>query len=91
MPKFVIEREVPGIGRKSADELSSGAHKSCTVLNELGLGIQWVHSYITGDKVYCIYISESEELIRTHAEKAGIPVDRISEVKGILDPTRAAI
>ena len=91
MPKFIIEREAPGIGSLSADQLKSGAQNSCAVLKELGPQIQWVHSYITGDKAFCVYISETEELIRTHAEKASIPASRISEIKGILDPTRAGL
>ncbi|HAA74162.1 TPA: DUF4242 domain-containing protein [Candidatus Latescibacteria bacterium] len=91
MPKFIIEREAPGIGSLSAEQLENGARNSCEVIKGMGPQIQWVHSYITGDKAYCVYIAETEELIRTHAEKAGIPANRVSEVKGILDPTRAGL
>lgn len=90
MPKYVIERESPGAGSMSAAELNAASTKSCGVLNKLGNDIQWIHSYVTGDKIYCIYTAPSEDLVRQHAEQSGFPADRISEVKAILDPTRAA-
>lgn len=87
MPKFVIEREIPGAGNLSSDDLKGISVKSCDVLRELGPEINWVHSYVTKDKVYCVYIAPSEELIRQHAEKGGFPANSISEVKAIIDPT----
>ena len=87
MPKFVIERNMPGVGNLSAGELKGAALKSCIVLKELGSDIQWLHSYVTGDKIYCVYIAPSEVLIKEHAEKAGFPADSVSEIKTIIDPT----
>ena len=87
MPKFVIERNMPGVGNLSAGELKGAAQKSCSVLKELGTDIQWLHSYVTGDKIYCVYIAPSEALIKEHAEKAGFPADSVSEIKTIIDPT----
>ncbi len=87
MPKFVIERNMPGVGNLSAGELQGAAQKSCSVLKELGTDIQWLHSYVTGDKIYCVYIAPSEALIKDHAQKAGFPADSVSEVKTIIDPT----
>jgi len=87
MPKFVIERDMPNVGKLSAKDLQGASQKSCTVLNELGPQIQWVQSYVTGDKIYCVYISPNEEMIRKHAEKAGFPANRISRVHAIIDPT----
>ncbi|MCH7878389.1 MAG: DUF4242 domain-containing protein [candidate division Zixibacteria bacterium] len=89
MPKFLIEREIPRVGDLSSDELQSIAAKSCDVLRELGPQISWVHSYVTGDKVYCVYIAPNEELIRQHAEKAGFPANKISQISAIIDPTTA--
>lgn len=89
MPKYVIEREIPGAGKLSQAELQAVSQKSCSVLNNLGPQIQWVHSYVTGDKIYCIYNASSEALIRKHAEQGGFPANRISEVKTIIDPTTA--
>ncbi|HEX5733299.1 MAG TPA: DUF4242 domain-containing protein [Blastocatellia bacterium] len=89
MPKYVIEREIPGAGNLSGPELQAISQKSCSVLNQMGPQIQWVQSYVTGDKVYCIYIAPSEELIREHAEQGGFPADRISEIKTVIDPTTA--
>lgn len=89
MPKFLIEREIPRVGDLSSDELQSIAVKSCDVLRELGPQISWVHSYVTGDKVYCVYIAPNEELIRQHAEKAGFPANKISQISAIIDPTTA--
>ena len=87
MPKYVIEREIPGAGNLSLDQLQAISQKSCEVLRGLGPQIQWVHSYVTGDKVYCVYIAANEELIRKHASEGGFPANRISEVKTVIDPT----
>ena len=89
MPKFVIEREIPGAGKLSADELKAVSQKSCAVLNNLGPRIQWVESYVTADKVYCVYVSPNEQLIREHAQQGGFPADRISEIKTMIGPTTA--
>jgi len=89
MPKYVIEREIPGAGKLSAQELKAISQKSCGVLQQLGPQIQWVQSYVTGDKVYCVYIAPNEGMVREHAEKGGFPANRISEVKSIIDPTTA--
>jgi hypothetical protein len=89
MPKYVIEREIPGAGNLSAQELQTISQTSCGVLERLGPQIQWVQSYVTGDKVYCIYIAPNEELIKEHAQQGGFPANRISEVKTIIDPTTA--
>jgi hypothetical protein len=89
MPKYVIEREIPGAGNLSADELNGISQKSCTVLSNLGPQIQWVHSYVTDDKIYCLYIAPNEELVREHANQGGFPANSISEVKNIIDPTTA--
>lgn len=91
MPKFVIEREIPGVGNLSAQELQAISQKSCQVLSNLGPQIQWIHSYVTGDKIYCVYIAPNEKLIREHARQGGFPADKISEVKSIIDPTTAEI
>lgn len=87
MPKYLIEREIPGAGNLSAEQLFLISQKSCGVLQELGPRIQWVQSYVTDDKAYCLYIAPSEELIREHARQCGIPANRISEIKEIIDPT----
>jgi hypothetical protein len=87
MPKYVIEREIPGAGNLSQDELQDISQKSCSVLQELGTGIQWVHSYVTDDKVYCVYIAPNEELVRKHAEMGGFPANSISRVRTVIDPT----
>lgn len=89
MPKYVIEREIPGAGNLSGPELQAISQKSCGVLNQMGPQIQWVQSYVTGDKVYCIYIAPNEEMIREHAQQGGFPADRISEIKTVIDPTTA--
>lgn len=89
MPKFVIEREIPGAGDLDSAELVGISQKSCQVLHELGSDIQWLESFVTGDKVYCVYVSESEDLIREHAEKGGFPANRISRVERVIDPTTA--
>lgn len=87
MPKFLIEREIPGAGNMSPQEMQAVAQTSCGVLQQMGPRIQWVHSYVTGDKIYCVYISPDEEMIRQHAEQGGFPANRISEIKSIIDPT----
>jgi Protein of unknown function (DUF4242) len=89
MPKFVIERELPGAGKLTPQQLQAISQKSCGVLRNLGPEIQWVHSYVTNDKLYCIYNAPSEKLIREHASQGGFPANRISEVKSIIDPTTA--
>ena len=89
MPKYVIEREIAGAGELSSAELQGVSQTSCNVLKELGPQIQWVESYVTGDKIYCIYIAPSEDLIREHAQRGGFPANRISEIKSIIDPTTA--
>ncbi len=89
MPKYVIEREIPGVGGSTADALQAVSQTSCNVLNELGPQIQWVHSYVTGDKIYCVYISPNEEMIREHAKRGGFPANSVSEIKTVIDPTTA--
>jgi hypothetical protein len=89
MPKYVIERELPGAGKLTPQELQAVSQKSCGVLRNLGPAIQWVHSYVTADKIYCIYNAPNEKMIRDHASQGGFPANRISEVKSIIDPTTA--
>ena len=89
MPKYVIEREIPGAGDMSAEQLHGVSQTSCSVLNEMGPQIQWVQSYVTGDKIYCVYIAPNQEMIREHASRGGFPANKISEVKNIIDPTTA--
>ena len=89
MPKFVIERELPGAGKLSAQELRAISEKSVDILNTLGPKIQWVHSYVVDDKIYCVYNAPSPELIKEHARCGGFPANRISRVRQIIDPTTA--
>lgn len=89
MPQFVIEREMPGVGQLGSDDLKGASQGSCSVLRDLGPDIQWVHSYVTDDKIYCIYRAPSEDLIRQHAETAGFPANSISQVRATIDPTTA--
>ncbi|WP_445371577.1 DUF4242 domain-containing protein [Methylomonas sp. HW2-6] len=89
MPKYIIERDIPGAGQLTQAELQGISQKSCGVLREMGPRIQWQHSYVTGDKVYCIYIADSEHAIREHAEQGGFPANRIEEIKTVIDPTSA--
>jgi cell division inhibitor SulA len=89
MPKFLIEREIAGAGSLLAEELQTIAQKSCGVLRELGPQIQWVESYVTDDKVYCVYIAPSKELVREHAARGGFPANRVSEIRRMIDPTTA--
>ena len=89
MPKFVIEREIPGAGKLTPEQLHGISQTSCGVLREMGTEIQWVHSYVTDDKIYCVYIAPNEEAVRTHAQKGGFPANRISQVRSVIDPTTA--
>ncbi len=89
MPKYVIERDIPGAGNLSPQELKAISQKSCSVLGDLGPQIQWQQSYVTGDKVYCIYIAPNEELVREHARQGGFPANRVSEVAAVIDPVTA--
>jgi hypothetical protein len=89
MPRYVIERNLPGAGRLTPEEVQGVAQKSCAVLRELGPGIQWVESYVTDDKIYCVYLAPDENLIREHARRGGFPADRISRVKGKISPLTA--
>ena len=89
MPKYVIERELPGAGKLSVEDLRAIAQKSCAVLQKLGTDIRWVQSYTTDDKIYCIYIARDEQLVREHAKLGGFPANRISEIRTIIDPTTA--
>jgi hypothetical protein len=87
MPKYVIERELPGAGKLTAKQLQEVAQKSCSVLRTMGPQIQWIHSYVTDDRIYCVYIAPDEEAIRKHAKEGGFPANRISRVRAIIDPT----
>ena len=89
MPKYVIEREIPGAGSLTQDQILGISQKSCSVLKNLGPQIQWVESYVTEDKIYCVYIAPNEAMVREHAKQGGFPANRISEVKRIIDPTTA--
>lgn len=89
MPKYIIERAIPGAGGLSQEELQSISQKSREVLRKLGSEIQWVQSYVTGDKIYCVYIAPNAEIIREHARLGGFPADSVEEVKSIIDPTTA--
>lgn len=89
MPKFVIERAIPGVGGAKAAELQAISEKSCGVLRELGPDVQWVHSYVTGDKIYCVYNAASEELVREHAKRGGFPANSVARVITTIDPTTA--
>ena len=89
MPKFVIEREIPGAGKLSPEELKGISQISCGVLSKMGPQIQWLQSYVTGDKVYCVYIAPTEAMVREHALQGGFPANRVSEVMAMIDPTTA--
>jgi hypothetical protein len=89
MPKYLIEREIPGAGKLSPQELKGISQKSCGVLSKMGPQIQWLQSYVTGDKIYCVYIAPNEEMVREHARQGGFPANRVSEVASIIDPTTA--
>lgn len=89
MPKYVIEREIPGVGDSTTAALQAVSQTSCSVLKDLGPQIQWVQSYVTGDKIYCIYIAPNEDMIREHATRGSFPANKISEIKNIIDPVTA--
>lgn len=89
MPKYLIEREIPGAGNLTSEQLQGISQTSCGVLRNLGPQIQWLHSYVTGDKIYCVYIAPNEEMVREHARQGGFPANRVSEIKTIIDPTTA--
>ena len=89
MPKYIIEREIPGLGKFTAEQLQAASQKSCGVLHKLGPQIQWLNSYVTGDKLYCVYIAPNEDLVRKHAQQGGFPANRVSEIKTMIDPTTA--
>ena len=89
MPKYVIEREIPGAGQLTSEQLKAISQTSCGVLNKMGPQIQWVNSYVTADKIYCIYNAPNPEMIREHAQKGGFPANSVSQVSAIIDPTYA--
>lgn len=89
MPKYVIEREVPGAGKLTSEELKGISQTSCDVLNKMGTQIQWVHSYVTDDKIYCVYNAINEQMVRDHASQGGFPANSVSKVSTIIDPTTA--
>ena len=89
MPKFVIEREIPGAGKLSPQELHAISQKSCGVLSAMGPRIQWVQSYVTDDKIYCVYIAPNEDTVREHAKQGGFPANKVSQVRTMIDPTTA--
>jgi len=89
MPKFVIEREIPGAGSLSPQELHAISQKSCGVIRSMGPGVQWVHSYVTDDKIYCIYAAPDEAAVREHARQGGFPANKVSQVRSVIDPTTA--
>ena len=89
MPKYVIEREIPGVGGWSADQLKAASQTSCRVLDEMGPEIEWVHSYVTSNKIYCVYDAANEDLVREHAKTAGFPANSVSEIKTMIDPSTA--
>lgn len=89
MPKFLIERELPGAGQLSSEQLQAISQTSCSVLRNLGPEIQWIQSYVTGDRITCVYIAPNEEIVREHARQGGFPADRVMEVRAIIDPTTA--
>lgn len=89
MPRYIIERELPGASKLSGDELHAISQKSCSVLQEMGPRIQWEHSYVAGDKIYCVYLAPNEDMVREHARKGGFPANRVTEVSRVIDPTTA--
>lgn len=89
MPKYVIERLIPGAGKMSAEELKAISMRSCDVLNQLGPRIQWIQSYVTDNKIYCVYIAPNEEMVREHARMGGFPANQVASVKTLIDPTTA--
>lgn len=91
MPRYVIERDIPGAGKLSSQDLQAVSQKSCGVLGKMGPQIQWVHSYVTDDKIYCVYLAPNEEMVREHARQGGFPANRVSAVKAVIDPTTAEV
>jgi len=89
MPKYLIEREIPGAGKLSEQDLQSISQKSCTVLNNMGPGVQWVESYVTDDKVYCVYVAPNKDAIMDHAQQGGFPANVVSQIRSVIDPTSA--
>ena len=89
MPKYVIERDMPGAGKLSAADLKAASQKSCSVLRNLGPQIQWVHSYVTDDKIYCVYVAPNETMVKQHADEGGFPADRIARVRAMIEPVTA--
>jgi hypothetical protein len=89
MPKYVIERDIPGAGQLTPDQLQGISQKSCGILKGMGSQIQWLHSYVTGDKIYCVYTAPNQEMIKEHAKQGGFPANRISEVKTMISPSTA--
>jgi len=89
MPKYVIEREIPGVGDWSAEQLKGASQTSCNVLNEMGPEIEWLHSYVTGNKIYCVYNAANEDMVREHATRGGFPANSIAEVRTMIDPSTA--
>lgn len=89
MPKFVIERDIPEVGNLSSEQLQAIAQKSCGVLRKMGPEIQWVESYVTEDKIYCVYVAPDEDAVRAHAQQGGFPVNRVSQILSVIDPTTA--
>jgi len=89
MPKYVIERDIPSVGDVTPEQIIAISQKSCSILSQLGPQIQWLHSYVTPDKIYCIYIAPNEAMVREHARQGGFPANRVSEVKHVIDPTSA--
>jgi hypothetical protein len=91
MPKFLIERDMPGAGKLSSAELQGAAANSCDVLRKMGPSVQWVESYVTDNKLYCVYIADNAQLVRDHADKAGIPANSVAEIRQVIDPTTAEV
>ena len=91
MPKFVIERDIPGAGKLAPSDLQAISKKSCSVLQAMGPQIQWVQSYVTGDKIYCVYIAPNEAAVREHAKRGGFPANRVSQVTTVIDPTTSEV
>lgn len=89
MPRYIIEREIPGAGKLSPRELAGISAKSCSILDGMGPQIQWLHSYVTDDKIYCIYLAPNEQAVREHAQKGGFPANRISEIRDLISPYSA--
>ena len=89
MPKYIIERGIPGVGDSTDEQLQQIAQTSCSVLREMGPSIQWVHSFVTPDKIYCLYIAPDENMVREHAKRGGFPADQVAEVRTMIDPTTA--